>query len=150
MSILFFSSYSSFFLAPSLTPPPPSFPQISKFFLIKRRFIILGRTTFDVNGRPRPSVYNLFLTTSYFSIFQPMRIYQRKCGTILYCTYIEADIHLIDHFCQKHTDLSSLKWVVLHKVGKETNNPASHLLKWEHAYIEHFGCVYPHGLNTNE
>jgi hypothetical protein len=66
------------------------------------------------------------------------------------CSDIEADIHLIDHFCQKHTDLSSLKWVVLHKVGKETNNPASHLLKWEHAYIEHFGCVYPHGLNTNE
>jgi hypothetical protein len=58
MSIFSFSSYSSFFLAPPLTPPcPPSplpSPQKSDLFIIRGRIVTLERTTFDVNRCPTP------------------------------------------------------------------------------------------------
>ena len=50
----------------------------------------------------------------------------------------DGDWHLVNHFCQKHKDISTLKWVVIHDIGKCTKDPDGNLLKWEHAYIEHF------------
>jgi hypothetical protein len=64
--------------------------------------------------------------------------------------FTEGDIHLINHFVRNHTDLSTLNWVILHSVGKKGADPASSLLKWEHAYISHFDCTYPNGLNCME
>lgn len=41
----------------------------------------------------------------------------------------EGDYHLLDHFAHNHTDLSSLKWVVLHNIGKVAPDPAGNLLR---------------------
>jgi hypothetical protein len=62
----------------------------------------------------------------------------------------DGDLHLVKHFCLKHKDLSSLKWVVVDTIGKTTTDPDGNLLKWEHAYIEHFCTLWPKGLNSRE
>ena len=63
----------------------------------------------------------------------------------------EGDIHLLNHFAKHHKDMSSLKWTILHQIGKKTIiDPAANLLKWEHAYIDFFNCKYPGGLNVKE
>jgi hypothetical protein len=59
-----------------------------------------------------------------------------------------SDINLLKHFCEIHGNIDSLKWCILHQIGKVTNDPAGNLLKWEHAYIEYFGTVWPGGLNS--
>ena len=58
------------------------------------------------------------------------------------------DFHLLKHFCTKHDNISSLKWVVLQRIGKQSNDPAGNLLKWEHSFIEYFDMVWPKGLNS--
>jgi hypothetical protein len=55
--------------------------------------------------------------------------------------------YLIKHFCDKHVDISSLKWTIFHCIGKNKKDPSGNLLKWEHAYIDGFGTVWPRGLN---
>lgn len=62
----------------------------------------------------------------------------------------DGDIHLLNHFAQCHDDLSSLKWVIFQNIGKKTSDPAGNLLRWEHAFIEHFDCIFPNGLNKRE
>jgi hypothetical protein len=63
---------------------------------------------------------------------------------------VDGDIHLLQHFSRVHTNLTSLKWVILHNIGKIEPDPAGNLLRWEHAYIDHFNCMFPNGLNKRE
>jgi hypothetical protein len=62
----------------------------------------------------------------------------------------DGDLYLVRHFCEKHLNINSLKWTILHKIGKVLNDPAGNLLKWEHAYIDHFQTIFPGGLNSRE
>ena len=65
-------------------------------------------------------------------------------------TASEDQVHLWNHFVEKHKDMKSLKWVILHQIGKDTHDPAANLLRWEHAYIEHFNVRFPNGLNKRD
>ena len=67
----------------------------------------------------------------------------------------EKDVRfLLQHFrdCHKNdkgeVETKSLKWLILHNVGKVDRDPAVNLLCWERAYIEGFDTVWPKGLNA--
>jgi hypothetical protein len=60
------------------------------------------------------------------------------------------DFRLIKHFCEEHDSIFSLKWCIIHAIGKKGNQPAANLLRWEHAYIDYFSTVWPKGLNSVE
>jgi hypothetical protein len=60
---------------------------------------------------------------------------------------LEGVHYLVEHFCEAHPNISSLKWTILHHVGKGNYDPAGDLLKWEHAYIDGLGTIWPKGLN---
>jgi hypothetical protein len=62
----------------------------------------------------------------------------------------EGDFHLLKHFCENHENIDSLKWTILHNIGKVTSDPLGNLSKWEHAYINHFQTVFPKGLNSKD
>ena len=59
----------------------------------------------------------------------------------------EGEVHLWNHFVTHHNDISTLKWVIIDKRGKETYDPSGNLLVYEHAYIDYFNVKYPNGLN---
>lgn len=56
--------------------------------------------------------------------------------------------YLLEHFCNNHSNIASLKWTILHNIGKSNHDPSGNLLKWEHAYIEGLDTIWPNGLNT--
>jgi hypothetical protein len=60
----------------------------------------------------------------------------------------DGSIYLWKHFCLNHSDISTLKWMILHKIGKDGYDPSGGLLKWEHAYIDAFRTKWPLGLNN--
>jgi hypothetical protein len=60
----------------------------------------------------------------------------------------EGVYYLVKHFCENHSDISTLKWTILHNVGKVNTDPSGNLLKWERAYIDGLGTNWPKGLNT--
>ena len=59
----------------------------------------------------------------------------------------QGEVHLWNHFIEKHSNLNSLFWLIIDEIGKETKDPSGNLLRWEHAYIEHFKVKFPNGLN---
>ena len=46
--------------------------------------------------------------------------------------------------------MATLRWQIIHCIGKETNDPAGNILRWEHAYIDFFDNLVPKGLNKRE
>jgi hypothetical protein len=69
---------------------------------------------------------------------------QHKSLATLRCTNISQfsnsdteGVHfLLKHFCDQYSNLDSLKWTILHCIGKVNYDPSGNLLKWERAYIE--------------